>query len=95
MQGSGLPSLLQSRLNAPRILKITKVASYVLGKLADDGLSFEPHRLYHDASWQAQLEVCFPPFHEADSCALFVRYVCLVPHHMCLCQSLVPGSADK
>ena len=56
MQGSGLPSLLQSRLNAPRILKISKVASYVVTKLAEEGVPLEPRRLYYDPSWQAQLE---------------------------------------
>ena len=59
MQGSGLPSLLQSRLNAPRILKISKVASYVVTKLAEEGVPLEPRRLYYDPSWQAQLEASF------------------------------------
>lgn len=57
MQGSRLPSLLQSRLNAPRILKVTKVASYVIGKLQEEGLIFQPRRAFYEPAWQAQLEV--------------------------------------
>ncbi|KAK9814325.1 hypothetical protein WJX72_004061 [[Myrmecia] bisecta] len=37
-QGSELPSLLQSRLNAPRILRIHKVASYAASKLAEQNI---------------------------------------------------------
>lgn len=35
MQGSGLPSLLQSKLTAPRILPVHKVAVYCQSKLAE------------------------------------------------------------
>jgi hypothetical protein len=37
-QGSNLPGLLQSKLNAPRILQVHKVASYALSKLEETGV---------------------------------------------------------
>lgn len=37
-QGSGLPDLLQSRLNAPRILQVHKVASYAISKLQETNI---------------------------------------------------------
>ena len=47
-EGSGLPSLLQSRLNAPRVLQAKKVAAYAAAKLAELG-----HRLAPvDVSWR-------------------------------------------
>ena len=57
MQGSGLPSLMQSRLHAPRILKMTKVATYVAQKLEAEQLYYVPHAFYYKASWQ-MTEVC-------------------------------------
>lgn len=38
LQGSKLPVLQQARLNAPRILRVHKVASYVITKLAEQGV---------------------------------------------------------
>ncbi|GLI71435.1 hypothetical protein VaNZ11_016649 [Volvox africanus] len=37
-EGSNLPSLPQSKLNAPRILQVHKVANYCYGKLQDQGV---------------------------------------------------------
>lgn len=37
-EGSSLPSMLQTRLNAPRILRVGKVASYALTKLAEQDI---------------------------------------------------------
>lgn len=52
LQGSGLPSLIQSRLHAPRILKMAKVASYVTQKLEAEGLVYKPHAFYYKPAWQ-------------------------------------------
>ena len=38
-QGSGLPALLQGKLNAPRVLRVNKVVDYVLGKMREQGLA--------------------------------------------------------
>ena len=63
MQGSGLPSLMQSRLHAPRILKMTKVATYVAQKLEAEQLYLVPHAFYYKAAWQ-MTEVC--PFQSSS-----------------------------
>lgn len=57
LQGSGLPSLMQSRLHAPRILKMTKVATYVAQKLESEQLYYTPHEFYYKPAWQ-MMEVC-------------------------------------
>ncbi|PSC73533.1 WD repeat-containing 48 [Micractinium conductrix] len=58
MQGSGLPSLLQSKLNAPRVLRINKVADYVRRKMEEHGIALQEEPLWWDASkaerWQAE-----------------------------------------
>jgi len=62
MQGSGLPSLIQSRLNAPRILKMGKVSLYVISKLeATEETRFVAHEHYYKPQRQAD-EVSWPPF---------------------------------
>lgn len=38
-EGSSLPSMLQTRLNAPRILRISKVASYTVSKLSEQSIN--------------------------------------------------------
>jgi hypothetical protein len=57
-QGSGLPSMLQSKLNAPRVLRVNKVADYVIKKMADQGISLREEPLFWDAAkqqeWEAQ-----------------------------------------
>ena len=37
--GSSLPAMLQTRLNAPRVLRVSKVASYALTKLAEQDIA--------------------------------------------------------
>ncbi len=54
MQGSGLPSLLQSKLTAPRILLIYKVATYCQSKLAEQSYHMQLGSVYWD---QAQQQV--------------------------------------
>eukprot|EP00775_Hariotina_reticulata_P005150 gene5150-5390_t len=44
-EGSGLPSLLQSRLNAPRILQVMKVANYCVTKLAELNVPLGTHEV--------------------------------------------------
>lgn len=57
-QGSGLPSMLQSKLNAPRVLRVNKVADYIIKKMADQGLALREEPLFWDAAkqqeWEAQ-----------------------------------------
>ena len=50
LQGSGLPSMLQSRLAAPRILPAHKAADYVLSKLREQGQLCVMPDLWHDAN---------------------------------------------
>jgi WD repeat-containing protein 48 len=38
-EGSALPAMLQTRLNAPRILRISKVASYTVSKLSEQDIN--------------------------------------------------------
>ena len=48
IEGSGLPELKTSRLNAPRILQVHKVYAYCQARLRDVGLEFaikEPKKL--------------------------------------------------
>lgn len=55
--GSGLPALLQSRLNAPRVLTIDKVADYILRKMADQKVNLVEQPLFwcpeKQANWEA------------------------------------------
>lgn len=44
--GSNLPSLLQSKLNAPRVLGIDKVADFVLRKMAEQGVTLIEEPLF-------------------------------------------------
>lgn len=57
LEGSGLPSMLQSKLNAPRVLRINKVADYIVKKMADQGLTLREEPLFWDASKQQEWEV--------------------------------------
>ncbi len=50
---SGLPSLLQSKLNAPRVLGIDKVADYVMRKMADQGIHLAEEPLFWSPEKQA------------------------------------------
>ena len=53
---SGLPSLLQSKLNAPRVLGIDKVADYVMRKMADQGIALSEEPLFWSPEKQALWE---------------------------------------
>jgi WD repeat-containing protein 48 len=53
---SGLPSLLQSKLNAPRVLGIDKVADYVMRKMADQGIHLAEEPLFWSPEKQALWE---------------------------------------
>jgi WD repeat-containing protein 48 len=57
-QGSPLPSLLQSKLNAPRVLRVNKVADYVRRKMEEVGIALREEPLFWDATraerWQAE-----------------------------------------
>lgn len=57
MAGSGLPALLQSKLNAPRVLTIDKVADYILRKMADQRIHLIEQPLFwcpeKQATWEA------------------------------------------
>ncbi|KAL6766306.1 hypothetical protein ACKKBG_A35490 [Auxenochlorella protothecoides x Auxenochlorella symbiontica] len=57
LEGSGLPSLLQSRLHAPRVLTVDKVVEYVGRRLRDAGLSPGEAPLFYNtrtaAAWEA------------------------------------------
>ena len=55
VQGSGLPSLLQSKLTAPRILLVYKVATYCQSKLAEQGYHMQLGSLWWDCHKQ---QVC-------------------------------------
>jgi WD repeat-containing protein 48 len=46
-EGEALPSLLQSRLNAPKILQVHKVAAFLAGKLAEAGVSAVPKAVFY------------------------------------------------
>lgn len=52
MQGSGLPSLLQSKLTAPRILVLHKVATYCQAKLAEQNYHMQLGAVYWDPDKQ-------------------------------------------
>lgn len=56
LPNSGLPSLLQSKLNAPRVLRVNKVADYVRRKMEEHGIYMREEPLYWDPSkadrWQ-------------------------------------------
>jgi WD repeat-containing protein 48 len=58
LPGSGLPSLLQSRLNAPRVLRVNKVADYVKRKMEEHGIQLREEPLFWDPAkaerWQAE-----------------------------------------
>ncbi|KAG2485008.1 hypothetical protein HYH03_016211 [Edaphochlamys debaryana] len=45
-EGSNLPSLMQSKLNAPRILQVHKVAHYCCSKLQEQGIQLEVRPVY-------------------------------------------------
>lgn len=53
---SGLPSLLQSKLNAPRVLSIDKVADYVMRKMAEQGIVLAEEPLFWSPQKQALWE---------------------------------------
>lgn len=54
LQGSGLPSLLQSKLTAPRILLIYKVATYCQSKLAEQSYHMQLGTVYWDQQKQQE-----------------------------------------
>lgn len=64
MQGSGLPSLLQSRLNAPRVLRVNKVADYVRRKMEEHGIQLREEPLFWDPAkaerWQTEAGAAQP-----------------------------------
>ena len=51
-----MPSLNQSRLNAPRILKMGKVSLYVINKLEMqvEEIVFVARKTYYNPQWQAE-----------------------------------------
>lgn len=53
-ENSGLPSLMQSRLSAPRVLGVDKVADYVLRKMSDQGIVMKEEPLFWAPEKQAQ-----------------------------------------
>lgn len=55
VQGSGLPSLLQSQLTAPRILPVHKVYTYAQSKLAEHQIHFQLAPIYWEKGKQ---QVC-------------------------------------
>lgn len=65
--GSGLPALLQSKLTAPRVLTVDKVADYVLRKMADHGVNLQEEPLFwspeKQALWEAEHGAAKEEFH--------------------------------
>ena len=59
-EGSQLPAMLQTRLNAPRILRIAKVASYTLSKLAEQNIAMVVQPPIWDAEAHGLLPVQLP-----------------------------------
>ena len=55
VQGSPLPSLLQSQLTAPRVLPVHKVATYAQAKLAEQQIHLQLAPVYWDKQKQ---QVC-------------------------------------
>lgn len=55
-QGCGLPSMLQSKLNAPRVLRVNKVADYIVKKMGDQGVALREEPLFWDPAKQAEWE---------------------------------------
>jgi len=53
-EGSGLPSMLQGRLSAPRVLGMDKVADYVLRKMAEQGVVLREDPLFWAPDKQEQ-----------------------------------------
>ena len=72
MQGSKLPALQQVRLNAPRVLHIHKVVSYIIAKLeeADPDILLGVRPVY----WNKELLESEPL--PEDGCALFLEVIC-------------------
>ncbi|KAI8462810.1 MAG: WD40-repeat-containing domain protein [Monoraphidium minutum] len=56
-EGSGLPSLIQPRLNAPRILQVKKVANYCASKLSELGFHATPL----EVTWDPDSRLPPPP----------------------------------
>ena len=83
-QGSRLPALQQSRLNAPRVLPIHKVVSYIMAKLRDQGIVLETVPVY----WRKELMESLP-FPE-DSTAPFLEVICNGMVRLHCWQSLSP-----
>ncbi|KAI3432393.1 hypothetical protein D9Q98_003949 [Chlorella vulgaris] len=58
LPGSPLPSLLQSKLNAPRVLRVNKVADYIRRKMEEQGIALREEPLFWDGSkeekWHAE-----------------------------------------
>lgn len=85
VQGSGLPSLLQSQLTAPRVLPVHKVAAYAQSKLAEQQIHLQQAPVYWDKQKQ---QVCrqieFPVAHYPDctyiSCALHSSFRTQILH---------------
>ena len=67
MQDSNLPALLQSRLNAPRIMEVSKVADYCKQKLADHDVHLTPVPLY----WSTRQEGHQVGTASSDKCLQF------------------------
>ncbi|KDD73147.1 hypothetical protein H632_c2485p1 [Helicosporidium sp. ATCC 50920] len=52
LEQGGLPSLLQSRLHAPRVLRVSKVAEYLVRRMRELGLAVRQAALFFDAGQQ-------------------------------------------
>lgn len=61
-QGSGLPSLLQSKLNAPRVLGVDKVADYVLRKMSEQGVVLKEEPLF----WSPEKQSAWEKEHDGE-----------------------------
>lgn len=70
MQGSQLPALQQSRLNAPRVLPIHKVVSYIMAKLDEQGILLGTVPIY----WSKELTESEPLPENSD--APFLEVIC-------------------
>lgn len=48
--------MLQSKLNAPRVLRVNKVADYIIKKMTDQGVALREEPLFWDAAKQQDWE---------------------------------------
>lgn len=82
LQGSGLPSLLKSRLDAPRVVVMQKIATYVIEHLErDDSLLFRAYETYYNKTLESDARVSSPALlASAPSLPLLLTYGPAIPH---------------